>query len=201
MWYQCRRDATGSMLTVIIHTRESERSLVPTLAALVPGATAGLISDVIVTDGGSVDATAQVADHAGCQFVVSSDPLGTRLKDAATTARSPWLMFLRAGCVPDTNWVDEVGRFMEEAPMAGPRRSAAFRPAPRAQTPLAQAFSALGSALFGGVRPDQGLIISKQLYRSLGGHRANAGHPEAEFLRRIGRRKIMLLGATARSLT
>ena len=41
------------MLTVVIATHESERSLVQTLAPLVSGATAGLITEVIVADAGS----------------------------------------------------------------------------------------------------------------------------------------------------
>lgn len=189
------------MLSVIIPTRESERVLVPTLAALVPGATAGLINEVIVTDAGSSDATAAVADHAGCRFDVSDQPLGARLKDAATTARAPWLLFLRPGCVPDADWVSEVGRFIEDAPMAGPNRLAAFRRAAPPRPPLAQALAALADALFRRVDPNQGLLISKQLYRSLGGHRAGAGNPEADLLRRIGRRKIALLDSAVRSLT
>ena len=43
------------MLSVIIATLDSERSLVRTLAALVPGATAGLITEVVVADAGSRD--------------------------------------------------------------------------------------------------------------------------------------------------
>ena len=57
------------MLSVIIATLDSERALVPTLAALVPGATAGLISEVLLADGGSADDTATVADVAGCNFM------------------------------------------------------------------------------------------------------------------------------------
>jgi len=187
------------MLSVIIPTYQSERALVQTLAALVPGATGGLISEVIVTDGGSTDDTARVADHAGCQFNASSEPLGARLKDAATTARAPWLLFLRPGCVPDTDWVADVGRFIEEAPMAGPRRAATFRPAAApGRSPLTQALMALAGALVVRVRPSQGLLISKQLYRSLGGHRANAGNTEADFIRRTGPRKITLLDASIR---
>ena len=64
------------MLSAIISTHESERALVPTLAALVPGATAGLLGEVIVADAGSRDATAEVADIAGCRFMASSEPLG-----------------------------------------------------------------------------------------------------------------------------
>ncbi len=57
------------MLSVVIATHESERALVPTLAALVPGAMAGLISEVVVADAGSTDATEEVADIAGCRFI------------------------------------------------------------------------------------------------------------------------------------
>ena len=77
------------MLSAIISTHESERSLVPTLAALVPGAAAGLLADVVVADANSRDATAEVADIAGCRYLSSSDPLGARLKAAAATTRSP----------------------------------------------------------------------------------------------------------------
>lgn len=190
------------MISIIIPTYQSERSLVQTLSALIPGATAGLVMEVIVTDGGSIDATAEVADHAGCRYSSSGDPLGARLKEAATVARAPWLMFLRPGCVLENDWVADAGRFTEDAPMAGPRRTAAFRlTASSARSPLAEALAALGGALFGRVRPEQGLLISKQLYRSIGGHRANAGNAEADFIRRIGRRNIALLGASVRSLT
>ena len=46
------------MLSAIISTHESERSLVPTLSALVPAAATGLIADVVIADANSRDATA-----------------------------------------------------------------------------------------------------------------------------------------------
>ena len=46
------------MLSVIIPTHDSERALVRTLAALVPGAATGLVSEVLITDAGSRDQTA-----------------------------------------------------------------------------------------------------------------------------------------------
>src|SRR5690606_2098721 len=108
----------GSMLTAIIATRESERILVPTLAALVPAATAGLLKEVVVADAGSRDATAEVADIAGCRFISSDAPAGTLLKAAAETARTPWLLFLRAGCVPEPGWMTAVENFMSHTTMA-----------------------------------------------------------------------------------
>src|SRR5262249_58559561 len=53
------------MLSVIIPTLDCERLLVPTLASLVSGAAVGTVRDVIVADGGSRDATLEVADMAG----------------------------------------------------------------------------------------------------------------------------------------
>ena len=82
IWLQPNKDSFGSMLTAIIATRESERILVPTLAALVPGAMAGLLTEVIVADAGSRDATAEVTDIAGCRFMSDTAPVGARLKAA-----------------------------------------------------------------------------------------------------------------------
>ena len=90
------RAASGDtdVLSVVIATHDSERPLLPTLAALVPGAAAGAVREVIVADAGSRDATAEIADVAGCRLLVSDRPRGARLKAAAATARSGWLLFL-----------------------------------------------------------------------------------------------------------
>src|SRR5205807_1720759 len=103
------------MLSVIIATEDSERLLVPTLAALIPGALAGIVREVIVADAGSRDGTVAVADIAGCRVMVSPASLGARLKSSAAGARGPWLMFLRPGAVPDATWVDETDRFVQDA--------------------------------------------------------------------------------------
>ena len=185
----------GFMLTAIISTRESERLLVPTLAALVPGATAGVLTDVIVADANSRDDTERVADTAGCKFLKSDAPLGTRLREASQAARSPWLMFLRAGAVPDPTWIGAVERFAEESGGAY-QCAATFRAMP--------AGSALGDALRALMRtarrPENGLMIHRRLYDELGGH-ADGGDPEAALMRKLGARRIALLGATVRLRT
>ena len=168
------------MLTVIIPTRESERTLVQTLSPLVAGATAGLIAEVIVADAGSRDATEEVAEIAGCRFMQSDAPAGKRLKQAASCARTPWLLFLRPGTVPEPGWADAVEDFV-----CGRERAAAFR--------TRSGRGLLG--LFGPrVRPEQGLLIPKRLYERIGGHppREDA---EAAFLRKA---RPVLLTATIR---
>src|SRR3974390_2888350 len=116
------------MLDVIVATHESERSLVSTLTALVPGATAGLVCEVVIADAGSRAATPGVAEIAGCRFVASSEPLGARLKVVAASTRSPWLMFLRAGVVPDPDWVGAAERFIDMARFPAGSQAAVFRP-------------------------------------------------------------------------
>ena len=113
------------MISVVIGTHDSEVMLVPTLAALVPGAVAGVVREVIVADGGSMDETEKVADVAGCRFVASAEPLGARLCAAAGAARGDWLLFLPPGSVPGSRWIDEVQRFIHDAEREGSTMRAA----------------------------------------------------------------------------
>jgi len=184
------------MISVVIATHESEVLLVPTLAALVPGALAGIVREVIVADGGSTDATARVADVAGCRFVTLTAPLGERLKSAAEAARAPWLLFLKPGVIPDAGWIDEVTRFVQQTDAAaGDDRAAVFRPstAARGQSAIVDALALIAAALIGSLRPAQGLLITKREYDALGGHDADHVEPERDLLRRLGRRRITML--------
>jgi glycosyltransferase involved in cell wall biosynthesis len=188
----------GSMLSAIIATFESERSLVPTLAALVPAAAAGLVAEVVIADAGSRDATADVADIAGCRFVSSSDTLGVRLKAAAATVRSPWLMFLRAGAIPQPGWIDAADHFMQTTEqIEGAARAAVFRPpgaADHLRPSFAEIFALLRSALGRGPGPDQGLLIARRFYEAVGGH-PPAANAETALLHRLGRRRTVMLPA------
>jgi len=170
------------MISVVIPTRESERDLVPTLAALVPGMTAGILREVIITDGGSQDETAKVADIAGCRFVASTEPLGVRLRAAAGDARGTWLMFIRPGTVPESGWVDELGGLIE----AGRVQAAAFRAPAGDLAALVRRFLPL--------RPqaERGFALTRALYDEVGGVRADASGPDADLIGRIGRRMTTL---------
>jgi len=190
----------GAMLSVIVATHESEHALVPTLSALVPGAMSGLVTEVVVADAGSKDATAEVADIAGCRFIASDAPLGERLKAAALSTRTPWLMFLRAGIVLDADWTGASETFMQAASFADSApRAAVFRAtATTSAQPGLGDVIALARAVFTGRKPspDQGLIISRALYEAVGGHPAQA-EAEARLLAQLGR-KVAQLGAGAR---
>ena len=184
------------MLSVIIATQDSERALVPTLAALVSGATAGLISEVLVADGGSRDDTEAVADVAGCNFMVmDGTTAGHRLRAAAAKARAPWLLFLRPGTILDEPWIRDAQRFMERASRTD--GAAVFRRGAPAQSSLRDALSLLATALGARPRPEQGLLLGQEFYKALGGHAETADDPETDLIRRIGRRRIVRLSAIA----
>ena len=188
------------MLSVVIATQDSERPLLPTLAALVPGAAAGAVREVIIADGGSRDATAEIADEAGCRLLVSERPRGARMKAAAATARSGWLLFLTPGVIPDVTWIDETRRFAENGEMLGHamRQAAVFRAGAGPISSLAaEAASLLRRAVGARPLPQQGLLIAKPLYDQLGGHDDTAAEPERDLYRRLGRRRIVLLRTAA----
>jgi glycosyltransferase involved in cell wall biosynthesis len=184
------------MLSAIISTLNSERNLVPTLSALVPAAAAGLLKEVVVADGGSGDATAEVADIAGCRFESSTETLGIRLKAAAASIRSPWLMFLRAGTVPQPGWIDTAEHFMQtNGLMEGGGRAGVFR-LPGAASSLNPGFAEitalLRAAFGGGPTAEQGLLIARRLYDAVGGH-SSGNDADAAILRRLGRRRLAVL--------
>lgn len=189
------------MLTVIIPTHNSERALVPTLAMLVPGVMSGTVREVIIADAGSTDATAQVVDVAGCEIIVSRDALAARLKAASAAARGSWLMFLRPGVVLDGSWVEEATRLIEDAALRGSAdtHAAVFRraAAPATNGHLAHEVLALIAASWRGPHPDQGLLLSRALYDRIGGHRVEPADPEADLIRRLGRRRIATLHSAA----
>src|SRR5580698_3722529 len=102
------------MLSVIIPTEGIEHPAVATLSALVPGAASGLIREVLLVDraagGGVIE---RVADVAGCRYLRFEGSHAAALAAGARQARSPWLMFLHAGAVLDSSWIDETVQFIQ----------------------------------------------------------------------------------------
>ena len=181
------------MLSVVIATQDSERALLQTLAALVAGAVAGMVREVIVADAGSHDGTAVIADVAGCRLLASAAGRGARLKAAADAACAPWLLFLEPGAVPDPSWIDETRRFIGDTELARRTQAAMFRAAATRLRPLpTQALAWLRAAL--GTAPDasRGLLIARSHYEALGGHR-DVAHAERDLILRVGRRRIIRL--------
>ena len=110
-------------------------------------------------------------------------------------ARGAWLLFLRPGTVLEASWGEEAPRFATDAERRGSVEAAAvFRAQPLSgRSFAAQALALFGEALRRTPDPGQGLIISREFYDFVGGHQLEAGDPEADLLRRIGRGRLVRL--------
>lgn len=188
------------MLSVIIPTLNGERTLVRVLAALVPAAVDGLVCEVIVADGGSGDATLEIAEAAGCGIVRTTRGRGNQLAEGARAARGRWLLFLHADTVPGEGWIDDVRRFIEHAEHGARAQAAAFRfalDAPGTKARLLEWIVAARCATVALPYGDQGLLLSRQLYDSLGGFRPIPLMEDVDLVRRIGRHRLALLSSRA----
>lgn len=106
------------MITVLIECKDQDHALAATLAALVPGAVEGLVADVVIIDRGSSEATAQLAEAAGCRWLEDPD-----LDQAVLCARADWVMLLEPGARPQIGWIEHVGQHL-----AAGRQAARMRP-------------------------------------------------------------------------
>src|SRR5438445_10694084 len=131
-----------TVLSVIIPTEGIEQPAVATLATLVPGAAAGVVREVLLVDRGGSGVIERVADVAGCRFLPFQGSRAAALAAGARQARSPWLMFLHAGAVLDSGWMDETARFIQGVSASGRPRAGIFRYArsPYADTGLCDGF-------------------------------------------------------------
>lgn len=183
-------------VSLVVPTLDAERTLAPTLAALVPAAVSGLVKELIIADGGSRDRTLTIAEAAGARIVAAPRGRGAQLKAGAQAARGDWLMFLHADTVLDAGWEHEARRFIAEHP----ERAGYFRFRLDDRRWRARALEravALRCALLSLPYGDQGLLISRRLHDAAGGFRALPLMEDVDLARRLGRRRLRRLEANA----
>lgn len=111
------------MITAIIETRDDEVALAHALAALVPAATEGILSDVVVIDHDSGDGTLVVAEAAGCTIVRARAVSGDPRRLAAERARGNWLLFVAPTTILRPGWQAETAAVMAVAAASGRERT------------------------------------------------------------------------------
>ncbi len=185
-------------LSVVIPTLDAAAMLGGLLAALDDARAAGLDLEVVVSDGGSRDDTAALAARHGARVTVGPAGRGQQLAAGADAAGGDWLLFLHADVLPGAGWVDAVRGFMA-APGNG-ARAAAFRFALGDESGAARRVERMVGwrcrvlALPYG---DQGLLLSREFYRRLGGYRPIPIMEDVDMVRRIGRRRLAILDVPA----
>ena len=182
------------MISVVIPTQGVEQPVVATLAALVPGAAAGIVREVLLVDSTGSKAIEHVADVAGCGFLSVNGSRAAALAAGARQSRSNWLMFLHPGAVLDAGWIEETSQFIQGVSQGGRSRAGIFRYArsPYSEGGLRHGLKWMARAI-AGPSADQGLIISRDHYERIGGYMPNARRPEARLLRHLGRSSRIML--------
>ncbi len=184
------------MLSIVIPTLNAASDLSATLAAL---AGARPVSDIVVADGGSDDGTASVAVAAGARVVITRRGRGTQLAAGADAAASAsWLLFLHADCRLQAGWDRAVEAFIA-APGAADRAGyfALALDDPSAAARRLEKLVAWRCRVFALPYGDQGLLISRALYEAVGGFAAIPLMEDVDMARRLRRRRLAPIGATA----
>ena len=179
-------------LSVVIPALNAAHTLPATLSAVVAA------DEIIVVDGGSTDATANVARMMGATVMASPRGRGRQLAAGAGQARSDWLLFLHADTVPGPGWLDEMCAFCRDP--ANLRRAGVFRFALDDESGAAQWLEAavnMRTRVLGLPYGDQGLLLSRIFYDDLGGFRPVPLMEDVDIVRRIGRGAIVPLTTVA----
>ena len=154
-------------VSVVIPTLNAAAELGPCLAALTPGLEAGLIRELVISDGGSTDATRTIAEAAGATWVAGAPGRGGQLARGVAHSGGPWLLVLHADTTLSPDWPAAV---LEGLHAGAPGY---FRLTFRARGPGAAwvaGWANLRARLFGLPFGDQGLLVSRADYDAAGGY-------------------------------
>ncbi len=186
------------MISVVIPTYNAEMHLSRALGPLVAGVTEGLVNQVVVSDGGSIDDTLAIADAAGCDVVISQQGRAKQLRAGVEAAKGSWLLFLHADTVLAPGWREAAAAFMAQRDAQA--LAAAFKLAFDDESASARRvvyWARLRARLLKLPYGDQGLLISRELYDASGGYADMPIMEDVEFVRRLGARRLRVLDALA----
>jgi len=154
-------------LSIIIPVLNAEGGLPAVLASLIEGVEAGLVRELVVSDGGSTDGSCALAQEAGGLVVHGAAGRGGQMARGADVAAGSWLLFLHGDTVLAAGWSEVVLAHMGADQRAGYFR---LRFAAEGFWPwFVAGWANVRSKLFGLPYGDQGLLISRDLYDAVGG--------------------------------
>jgi rSAM/selenodomain-associated transferase 2 len=177
-------------LAVVIAVRNEARGLPPLLADLA-AAPAGLVRELLVVDGGSVDGSQRLARLAGARLQPAAAGRGRQLAQGVAATEAPWLLLLHGDGRLPSHWPELVaGAIAAGATTAGATTAWAFRLAIAARDPrlrlvelAANGRSRWRQLPYG----DQGLLLARGLYAAAGAIAPLPLMEDLEFLLRLRR--------------
>ena len=181
-------------ISVIIPTYNAAQDLPACLSALGEGLSAGLIRELIISDGRSDDDTKTIAEAAGATWLTGPAGRGGQLRRAAEAAEGAWLLALHADTCLERGWSDAVLSCLADPETAyySHLRFDAGGFAPR----VVAGWANLRSAMFRLPYGDQTLLIARDVYEAVGGYDDIPLMEDVAIARRLGPR-LKPSGATA----
>jgi len=154
-------------ISVVIPTLNAAAELGPCLATLGEGLRAGILRELVISDGGSTDATRDIAEAAGALWVEGPPGRGGQLARGVAATGGAWVLVLHADTELSDGWPGAVLAGIETG------RPGYFRLRFRARGPGAAwvaGWANLRARLFGWPFGDQGLLVSRADYETAGGY-------------------------------
>lgn len=156
-------------ISVIIPVLDGEAGLPATLGALGEGLDAGLIRELVLSDGGSRDKTRDIAESAGAIWTEGAQGRGAQIARGVAVAQGEWLLILHADTVLEAGWAGAVRAHINQHRGMAAHGDLAFTatgPAPQ----IVAGWANLRSRLFGLPYGDQALLVEVGLLDELGGY-------------------------------
>jgi rSAM/selenodomain-associated transferase 2 len=149
--------------------------------------------EVLIVDGGSRDATPEVARRLNCRVIESPPGRALQQNAGAAAARGPVLLFQHADCWLHADGLWQVARAMSQRPatVAG-----AFRQRIGARGPLYRLLERGNAARvrwFGLAYGDQGIFVRRAVFEQIGGFAAVPLMEDVMLMRQLRRHGPLLL--------
>lgn len=154
-------------ISVVIPVLNAGDVLAGCVGALMEGVEAGLIRELIVSDGGSNDATRQIAEEIGALWVSGAPSRGGQLRRGCAAAKGEWILALHADTQLQAGWSDVAAAHLQRSEAGYFKLAFASGGVPAR---IVAGWANLRSRVLGLPYGDQGLLISRAVYQEVGGY-------------------------------
>lgn len=174
------REGETPALSIIIPTLNEANSVGPTLDAVTDGARG---AEVIVVDGGSADATAEIARGRGARVIASARGRGLQMHAGACAARGRALWFVHADTRPAAGCAALIAEALRDPSVVAGNFDVFFDGDSRAARFLTWLYPRLRR--LGLCYGDSAIFVRRDAYERVGGFRAFPVFEDLDLVRRL----------------
>ena len=185
------------MLSIVIPSFNDSQNLSKTLS-LISSSTKSMEVEVIVVDGGSTDTSAEIAISYGAKLVKSVKGRGNQLSAGVNSSAGAWLLILHADTRPQSGWVTVIKRFITNPSNRFYAAHFIFGLDDNSnKARLLERAVHWRSTIFKAPYGDQGLLISREFYKIIGGYPEIPIMEDIAILRKIKSNRVKQLPIVA----